>query len=441
MNFPKEILEEILSRLPVKSLFRFTCVSKLFHCIISCDSQFHNKHVKNYSRNMESKRLFTHVDYNVTVSCSLYSAYYNDTITWRPNYTSRSCIPVTIHCPSINGLFCLSLDQLNAGIDHQYASFEPLGLSLSNWFEICLWNPTINELRPLPNSTCHVERSGWEPFYGFGYDSTNDDYVVVRVITRFSRPLYQGYPIKVELYSLKHDSWRLIQPFPYHVIFNQRTYFSCHFVNNRFHWISPCDIGGRYDSPKWMIVSLDLSNDEYNDIPLPNYEKVPRNFSYNDAISIDIVVLHGLLCMFIYCCGHSFDMWTMKEYGVEESWTITFSIPQDDIMGTCDGNTPIDLINSRLFWRMVPLYLFENGDVLFETENPTDKLHKKKIVIYKKDMKVLKTWLGNQTTHIARARGGSFIYTESLISPNRYMTRTPSRIAKLGDRLIQRVSY
>lgn len=188
-------------------------------------------------------------------------------IAWRPNYTSdkerRSCIPITVHCSSINGLLCLSLD--------------PLGVNLSHWFETCLWNPTINELRRLPSSPLDLseDRSEWEPFYGFGYDSTNDDYVVVRLITRFTRFSDQAYRIKVELYSLKHDSWRLIQPFPYHVIFHQRTYLNCHFVNNRFHWMVYCETG--YESPnRWMIVSLDLSNDEYRDI---SFIRKTRKFS------------------------------------------------------------------------------------------------------------------------------------------------------------------
>lgn len=126
MNNPKEIIEEILSRLPVKSLHRFRCISNLFNCLIR-DPQFQNKyfqHAQTCTSNLESKRLLGYADFNLMVSCSLSFAY-NNTIPWRPNSNNerKSFISATIHCSSVNGLFCVSICQL---------------LDLSDLFEISL---------------------------------------------------------------------------------------------------------------------------------------------------------------------------------------------------------------------------------------------------------------------------------------------------------------
>ncbi|XP_059289188.1 F-box/kelch-repeat protein At3g23880-like [Lycium ferocissimum] len=416
MNLPEEILVEILSRLPVKSLHRCMCVSNLFSCLI-CDPHFQNKHLRHAQScsNLESKRLLANIDFDLRVSCSLFSACYNNTIAWRPNYAAsnnnevrKNFISVVVRCSHVNGLFCVSFG-------------PPLGCF--DWFEICLWNPTSNELRRLPNSSS-LSHEETEPHYGLGYDSANDDYVVVRLITNRNDMITKKRSIRVELYSLKTDSWTtLIQPFPYTTLCDSRnTYFDCHFVNGRFHWMVLCDKSGYHDfSP--VIVSLDLSNYEYKDIPQPNYTKVPNTFvGYGDAI--DIVVLDGLLCA---CCNYfergSFDLWTMKDYGVQQSWTMMLSISNKDILAS------VNLSYSYL----VPLYLFENGGVLLKTYGTA----KHKILVYKKEFK--------QT--LGREIRASNIYTETLISPHRYIgTPASLRIIKLlmgvsRDRLIQYVSY
>ncbi|XP_059306438.1 F-box/kelch-repeat protein At3g23880-like [Lycium ferocissimum] len=386
MNLPEEILVEILSRLPVKCLHRFKCVSKLFTCLI-CDPHFHNKHLRHAQScsNLESKRLLANIDFDLRVSCSLFSACYNNrNIAWRPNYAAsndkirKNSISVAVVCSHVNGLFCVSFGPPSGCFD---------------WFEICLWKPTINELRRLPNSSS-LSHEETEPHYGLGYDSANDDYVVVRLITNLNDMVTKKRSIRVELYSLKTDSWTPIyQPFPYTMLHDLRdTYFDCHFVNGRFHWMVLCDKSNYHDfSP--VIVFLDLSNYEYKDIPQPNYTKVPNTLvSWKDAIGI--VVLDGRLCV---CCNYfergSFDLWTMKDYGVHQSWTMMLSIP------TIDGILASLNLSS---WYLVPLYLFENGDVLLKT-GKIRSTGERNILVYKKTKKVFEPIL----------LGASNVYTET----------------------------
>ncbi|XP_059291532.1 F-box/kelch-repeat protein At3g23880-like [Lycium ferocissimum] len=410
MNLPVDILVEILSRVPAKSLHRFRCVSKWFNCLI-CDHQFQNKHLghaKSCTRDLESKRLITRVD-GLALSFSL-SSTYNNAFTWRPNYVSdnkrKSSTFMLVNCPSVNGLLCVKL-----------GTFDKLAVHL--------WNPTTNELRRLPNSSLFLGEETYdpcdEPIYGLGHDSANDDYVVVRMIMRSPNSMV----IKFEVYSLKNDSWRLIQlqPFSY-ASFRQDEYFNCQSLNSRFHWMVLDD---NRDDISYVIVSLNLSNDEYKEIPQPNYQK----FSIVDVDYTDVVVLDGQLCVYIHYFGRSFDLWTMKDYGVQQSWMMMLSIPQHDILASLNLDTS---------WlghvQFLPFYLFENGDFLLKVHTG----ERKDIMVYKKDKKVLEaSILGHETI------GRSYVYTETLISPNQYLTPAPLRIVKnlnrvSRDRLIQYVS-
>lgn len=175
-----------------------------------------------------------------------------------------------------------------------------------------------------------------------------------------------------------------------------------------------------YDHFSPMIVSLD-GDYEFKDIPQRNYTKELKPL----LDRINIVVLDGLLCI---CCNYvdqaCFDLWTMKDYSVQQSWTMMLSISTHDA-----------LISHN--W-LVPLYLFENGEVLLKKYYTRRNKHN--ISVYKKDMELFKPILG--VGNEAR-----YIYTETLISPHRYIS-TPAalRIIKLltgfsRDRLIQYVSY
>ncbi|KAL7243275.1 hypothetical protein ACSBR1_015642 [Camellia fascicularis] len=85
------------------------------------------------------------------------------------------------------------------------------------------------------------------------YDSSNDDYKVVR-INNFNNSL------EVKIYSLRTDSWRKIQDFPSNRIGK--------LMNGSLNWvgINPSD-------HSWVITALDLAEETYREIPQSNYGK------------------------------------------------------------------------------------------------------------------------------------------------------------------------
>ncbi|KAK9750700.1 hypothetical protein RND81_02G214900 [Saponaria officinalis] len=51
VELPNELIENILSRLPLKYLLRFRCVCKSWNFLIAHDSGFHNLHLRNSNLN------------------------------------------------------------------------------------------------------------------------------------------------------------------------------------------------------------------------------------------------------------------------------------------------------------------------------------------------------------------------------------------------------
>lgn len=75
-----------------------------------------------------------------------------------------------------------------------------------------------------------------------------------------------------------------------------------------------------------MIVYFDATEEEFKEVLNPNYE------SMNDLVVDDLAglaVLGGLLCVVMSKRESPTDVWVMKEYGVKESWTKLFVIPDE----------------------------------------------------------------------------------------------------------------
>lgn len=353
--FPEELITEIISRLPVKSLLKFMSVSKSWLSLIS-SPEFINTHLTVYNNNdQRHHRLmlgFSMHCYKLR-ECSFSSLFCNPVIELSDfNYPMKveydeGFSPVG----SINGLICLV---------HGYHSPKHL----------FLWNPSIRKYKKFSNSRPKFRYDAC--MYGFGYDELHDDYKIVGIFCIYGRSLH----IDFKIYSLKGDSWRMIPYSHGGMCFSRRSVF----VNGKLHWTthsfdqSVCKGGG--------IVSFSLAYENWGKVEEPCY-------GGKESIS-DLGVFGNDFCGFSHHLAIGVDVWVMKDYGIKESWTkmctITYQKLERDIY-------------------FPSVFLSNNGDVLvgygsmFILYNPKDDSFK-----YPKVINYSEWQIGE-------------IYIESLISP------------------------
>ncbi|PHU27723.1 hypothetical protein BC332_06055 [Capsicum chinense] len=162
---------------------------------------------------------------------------------------------------------------------------------------LLLWNPSTRESVILPSQS-EVPQEGYT--YGLGYDSTSDDYKVLG-IDRFDE-------VPDEILSLKsgieETSGRMSN-----VDMSARE-LSLVFVHVAFHWIG-------WEQER-SIVSFKISDEIYGEIPLPRLPYTLRRAERG------VSVLEESLCVY-HNDKINFDLWVMKDYGVEKSWMKWFT--------------------------------------------------------------------------------------------------------------------
>ncbi|XP_059650311.1 F-box/kelch-repeat protein At3g06240-like [Cornus florida] len=289
-----ELMIDILSRLPAKSLCRFKCVAKSWFALIS-SPHFAKTHL-NRSNNNKCERLI------LFSGCSLYSvdcteASYND------------CVTATeIDFPKIE--------------DPHY--FKEILASCNGLLLVCeeedtkfLLNPSTRESKKVPDYDFGVDPSTWSCMYGLGYDSSMDDYKVVAV---FYYEDEESYCIDtfVVVHSLKTSSWTRIQDFPYDISLAMPS--SGVFVNGSIHWLTH-----RSSDHSLVIAAFDVAEETFRDV-------LPPSSLEEDEITSGggLGLLGGCLMCHVWGGAKQADIWVMKEYGVTESWTkYTIYIPNN----------------------------------------------------------------------------------------------------------------
>ncbi|KAM3222746.1 putative F-box protein [Capsicum annuum] len=179
LHWPAEILTEILSKLPVKSLLRFKSVIKSWSSLIS------------------SPEL---TKYHLSLSANN-----------NKDYTNHS-VMLRIAQPELNLKECPIMEETNldyhmkkSGIDCVIkGSVNGLIYVVNEAKELFLWNPAIKKYKKLPDFRTKLKDDG-QCTYGFGYDDIHDDYKVVCI---FTLTCYPRNFQEINICSLKDDSWR-----------------------------------------------------------------------------------------------------------------------------------------------------------------------------------------------------------------------------------------
>ncbi|KAI5658202.1 hypothetical protein M9H77_26995 [Catharanthus roseus] len=316
LELETNILYEILSRLPLRSILACRCVCKTFLKILKDDPFFIQLHLARarttvnlvlegcvYDQSWLVFSMFD-LDQGFRASCSI-DCQHSSCRPGNPFSPARAwqnaefCIlnRRTALVGECNGLLCLYSD----------LSSQPL-------YVIC--NPVLGEYLPLPYlSPSTTPVVSYFNISGFGF-SESGEYKVIHFASLKSVDPLTSLPSRkmvVDIGTLSSGLWRRISDAPCPKI---RGSFDS-LLNGSLHWIT------NSHKPAELLCSLNLESENFMSLPPPSH----FNLDFMNKISgTNVGVLGGSLCLCYVKEKSHFEAWVMKDYGVKESWMKQFSI-------------------------------------------------------------------------------------------------------------------
>nr|XP_023926064.1 F-box/kelch-repeat protein At3g06240-like [Quercus suber] len=298
-DLPDEIVLNILTRLPAKSVIRFRCVCKPWNSSITT-SYFISTHLNNFAHahdididNDNGDGYIIHMPWDTNSSNRVVC-----TVALDRTFDRISEIEVPFDLPS--GCTC--------------------GLDISDYV-IYLWNPSIRKFKKLPDSCL---RKLDFVIVGFAYHSEKNDYKVLRISSYPAAR--QPIPDKIEAYTLSSDSWRRVG-MSLRASVMVRDYCSrlpFPLVSGALHWISRV-IEGEEERESEVIMSFDVNSEKFRMLRMPDGSMLIVRFQ------IGLASFKGKLAFLTFGKseqhGYHYAIWVMREYGMLESWNKIFVVP------------------------------------------------------------------------------------------------------------------
>lgn len=292
-DFSEDLLIEVLSRLPVKSLMRYKFVCRFWYALIKSPT-FISRHIINYSN--DNTRLV--VEYvNANVDGPPYILYHDQTLLdlscEKFEAPNSSCLELL---GSYHGLFCVHDKTRN---------------------RMFLWNLATRELRALPKCKRVITRRRIFAYHckvGFELDSSTNDYKIA-----FIRNLNDSYEYSVStlvtLYTLSTDSWTYLKAVELSDYTRLEGTSANTYLNKVCYWLA-----WRYDGNQ-VILSFHMRNEAFKEMRRPRIPKLTDSILavYEESLHLlDFDISDGC-----------FDIWVLKE----GSWTK--KLTTSPISGVC----------------------------------------------------------------------------------------------------------
>jgi len=323
---PDDISFSILSKLPLKSLKRFTCACKPWSLL------FQNPYFMHMVR---------------TNFISMHRSLYNDT------YLFLNIKEILPHPQAGSNLYLLSGEKFENRVNltwpvsfqqdevYSYTNMLDSGindilcLSDRDHEVVALWNPATKELETVPSSPAEFLPfdTVWFRLHGYGYDPVNDDYKIIRrVYVNQYKPndnVDWTYLPTVpqpfwEIYSARSHSWKRLDLYM-PIDIGRKVY-----LNGMCHWWAYTNVADAY------MVSFNLSNENFftTHLPLDMQDSYPNEWVKIESDPdewvkryFDLVVLNGFVAMISkHVKTSSFHIYVLGELGVRESWTKLFIV-------------------------------------------------------------------------------------------------------------------
>ncbi|XP_057427586.1 F-box/kelch-repeat protein At3g23880-like [Lotus japonicus] len=307
-----DLITEILLRLPVKSLVRFKAVCKFWRSLIS-DPQFATSHFERAALAPRLVFITPHGIRTVELEESLHPDHISEPIDYdfsspHDDYNFKN------PCPSIlgscRGFLLMRCDR---------------GTSLY------LWNPSTHVHKPIPLSLVD-DTNVINHAYGFGYHSSKDDYLVVRVsITETSLS-------DVQFFSFRANMWKYAESVDFPSSFTSTstqgvdlpTFTNIELCvgllfNEAIHWVGSNWVAGR---TTFFIIAFDLMEKRLLEIPRP------VDLYAHDFLCFTLWVHRGFFSLSVVR-RDTIEIWVMKKYKVQSSWAKTLVISLNHLYPLC----------------------------------------------------------------------------------------------------------
>ncbi|KAI3870402.1 hypothetical protein MKX03_008410, partial [Papaver bracteatum] len=358
VNLPRDIVSDILVRLPVKSIARFRCVNKVW-----C------KFLKNPE--------FLKTQYKYAVEMNRFSIMVRN---GRDIYTFS-------YDPSSSTFW-------SSGHIKYPVNFFAMGIEIFGWCNglvllrhykkfklhvLILWNPSTDEFKKLPDPPTRFKGCPKDSVeYGIGYDHQIEDFKVVCIAQEMNTNWYE-----VQVYTLRSNSWRRLQAIRVDMRLSTFNFpdMGRLAVNGALYWKA---LGENIHAE--IILRFDFEKEEFDQIPIPD--------EVNHDNQVCLCVLGGSLWCLEY--GGSLEFWELKENGVEKSWSHPITI---------------DMHKFEYMDDLTPLRILENGKIMFGVHDGHASLC---IVLYDPEHETTRTL--NIYEGIAASSLPTSVYVESLIS-------------------------
>ncbi|GAB2280582.1 hypothetical protein Dimus_015209 [Dionaea muscipula] len=370
---PEDVLVEILSRLPVKTLFRLTCVCKQWLSLIR-SPQFATKQLltteSSLSRyNFQYFFTATSVDSDDGMTALVIASLFSyESFELSARFEFSPCYYITLSDPC-RGIFCVHVT-----VDCRETAF-------------ILWNPAIREIEllPFPLPPPIPEQEDYQTFsiytFGFGYDPEINDYKVFVIFQPNGRSRGQlGLDWPVEVYHLRQGYWKLLPPNSFHE--SMRRWNGIQIRRTMLHG-SMCNWIDRYIGN--LLISFDLVNEIFVKTSPPECCK-QRLFKCELLQSNKMDGKPRVMCWLT--TSHRPDpdhpmfdveIWELVEYGSSGCWTkqIVMELPAYYVSKAPYKHMPVGYWRDEktLIWP-----LFETDDNLLTYSSATKELDSRKFV-------------------------------------------------------------
>ncbi|GLT96490.1 hypothetical protein SLE2022_141060 [Rubroshorea leprosula] len=288
---PREILLEILSRLPITSLIHFKATSHAGYDLIAdprLPPMFRNR-----LSNSNPYLILSKYDFLALPPCQLYFVDSEDCSGRVTKMDPPRHSEVNNLVGSCNGLLCLSIIGGSSESD-----------------SLLIYNPFVGDAVRVPPANRFPNQS---EVFGFGFHPRTGEFKVVRI------GWYPALDVEevddesmVQVFTVGTTEWRKKGAPPPQL----RDEPPEALVEGSLHWVTDVGMGGA--GIIFGIISFELADEVFQEIPHPPCQRF-------ESRHYTLSVLNGCLSAATLVDDLHFDIWVMKQHRVKESWVKQFS--------------------------------------------------------------------------------------------------------------------